>query len=200
MDFEPWLRDQLATHAPGLPIATPTPQRPRVLPGVPAFRAGFAGAGVVIVILGLASGRTLPGLVLTSPQTRAREIPANTWGGAPSPPPGLAPVDAGRAPDRGALAPPAGSAHPGAQPLPAASGHRDDGASHPPGGGAPGPATITAPTPDEGGGLRAEPSPTPSIASTPEDGDHHGGSPTPSSRSGSSHGSGMGSSPSPSPY
>ena len=145
MDFEPWLRDQLANRQPDAPARTPGPARLRFLPGIPAFRAGFAGAGVLVVILGLASGRALPGLVLTSPQTRARDIPANTWGGVPSPPPGQAQlaVEQGRGGDT--RAPGAGGAQPGAHAAPTASTRSDDDAAHRAAASGPTPAPAAAP-------------------------------------------------------
>lgn len=189
MDFEPWLRDQLASSGPDEPPDALRRARPKLRLRIPAFRAGFAGAGVMIVALGLASGRALPTLQLTTPRANAQDLPVSTWAGVPSEPPGAAQLAAGRDSSGGrastAVGGSAGSSGGAAVPVAGSDngtssggGRPEDGGHNPAGSGQ---APAPAPTPEDGGG-RSPGGPSPAApAASPSSGDggHRGSSPSP---------------------
>jgi len=187
MDFEPWLRDQLARRQAAPPLDGSTvrsPSRPRRVAG--GLRAGFAGAGIALAVAGVISGKALPALQLTTQPNRPQEIPISTWAGIPSQPPGSAELAAtavatpsGSSPAR--LSTPSnlnaarrggpGSAAPSGRPVPSDSGRSQPGSAL-----TPSPTTPRPSMPDDGGG---QASPEPSPSATAEDHGGRGGSPTP---------------------
>lgn len=185
MDFEPWLRDQLA---PGdgrvSPATSPeVARRPRTRFRLPGFRLGLAVGAIGMVAIGLASGRALPVLQLTSPAPRAQELPVATWGGVPSEPPGGARLASdqgsagpGSGPGPSGSTPAAGSAGDGSSGTSSPGGHTEDG-GHPAGNG----SALPTPRPvDDHGGSPASGSPTPQPTAAAPD-DHGGRSPDPTS-------------------
>lgn len=207
MDFEPWLRDQLSQARGDGPVSLAPAPRPGRTWRLSGLRAGFAGAGVAIVAIGLLSGRALPVLQLTNPPSRARDLPVSTWAGVPSAPPGAAELASGRVPAGLAGPGSAATAEPGLAPAAgSATGSPGTGtgaAPAEPNPAAPGPAAAPVPasTPDDHGGRSpGGPSPAVSVSPSADDGGRHGSSPSPSSsptsggRSGGSRGG-----PSPSP-
>lgn len=205
MDFEPWIRDQLAHGLEEAPDAVPAPSRRPRGRGWPAFRVGFAGLALLVTATGLASGRALPVLQLTTPHPQAHDLPVSTWAGRPTPPPGTVQLSAGHQaspsgldPSRSSTPAPRPSGEPPAgQPQPTARPAGDG--SHPTGSGpGPVPAPAASPSTDSGGGRSpgGPSSPRPTASPSPRDGGGHDGMATPEDAG--SH-SGGDRSPSPTP-
>jgi hypothetical protein len=98
VDFEPWLRAQLANRKPQPPLGAGLQRRPWLSPRFGGLRAAFAGAGIALAAVGLLSGKALPVLQLTSPAPRAQDLPVATWGGVPAEPPQPQPAAGNEAP------------------------------------------------------------------------------------------------------
>jgi hypothetical protein len=185
VDFESWIRAQLAA-VPDLPPSGPqTAARSRSRIQAVGFRAGLVTGAIGIIAVGLLSGKALPVLQLTSPAPHAQELPAETWGGVPAQP-RTTQLDAGRG--SAGLSNTQGS--PGASGRgPSPSGARPEDGGRPAAGGGPVPAAAPAvsPSADDRGGRSpgGSPTPQPLPSATPPD-DHGGGSPHPSDGGGRS--------------